>query len=202
MRLPTPCIVVLTGPPLHGKTAVGRRLEQQFRFIPYDVDEIKAELLTADATRRGEEYDFSKGTLPEVLAAIYQVSVNRAQMAAEMGNQTVLTGTFSKPEFKASLLALLEEQNRLAPLPGYRPLLVPIFRLNVSSYDTIARRIEQRIVEGHPSSIKSREKYENSLKLVSPWPDGLEVTDIDADRPLEEVVADIAAHIPDLRMGA
>lgn len=192
------CLAVLSGAPLHGKTAVGSVLAELFKFTYYDVDYIKAEILTADARRRNEEYDFSKGTPPEVLAAVYQVSVNYAQRAAEKGNQTVLTGTFSKPEFKAPLLALLEEQKRLAPLPGYTPFPVRIFRLNVASYETIARRIEQRNVEGHPSSIKSREKYEKSLTLASPWPDGLEVVDIDADRRLDEVVADVRNHIADL----
>lgn len=188
-----PCVVVLSGPPLHGKTAAAAELTRRSNFQHFDLDLIKAEILVAQAKARGEEYDFSKGTTPDVLAGIYGETVDRGRKALIFEHPVILSGTFSKSEFKTPLLAFMSECVRHNP-----PAAVRIFRLNVSSFDVIARRIDQRNIEGHPSSIKSREKYERSLTLVSPWPDGVEVIDIDAEPPLDQVVADIESKIADL----
>lgn len=190
-----PCVVVLTGPPLHGKTTVGQKLAEKTNLQPHDVDRIKADILVAAAKKRGEEHEFSKGTPPEVMAGMYQVLVDYGRTSLAYERPVLLTGTFSKPEFKAPLVAWLDEQRRVAAVPDYPALPFRIFRLNVTSFDVIAERIEKRQAEGHPSSITSQAKYEKSLGLVSPWPDWVQVIDIDASRPLDVVVADVREHI-------
>lgn len=192
------CVVVLTGPPLHGKTTVGQKLAEKTNLQPHDVDLIKADILVAAAKKRGEECEFSKGTPPEVMNGMYQVLVDYGRTSLAYEQPVLLTGTFSKPEFKTPLVAWLEERRRVAAVPDYPTLPFRIFRLNVTSFDVIAERIEKRQAEGHPSSITSREKYEKSLTFVSPWPDWVQVVDIDASRPLDVVVADVREHLLDL----
>jgi predicted kinase len=158
-------IVVIASPPLHGKTRLAREIQS---LVPtskiIDVDEIRREM-----------FPNSIGiVLPEqeektVMVRCYHEMCTRAVSCFREGALVLLPATFSRKEFKDELQAI-------AILPD---VFLKIFYLQVSSFETIKTRIEQRVREGSASNIKTEEQYKWALTLPAPWWNGTEITMLD-----------------------
>jgi hypothetical protein len=166
-----PCIVVLSGPPLHGKSTIARELHRVSNFVFLDVDGMKEEYPQASTEERyGLMTEHADRYLPDT--------------------PVVFAATFSKGVFKAPLKALIE---RYPAIPSL------IFSLAVPSRDEIASRIQTRLAAGDPLlSIKTVEKYDWALTLVEPWWEGVTPIALNAQQEmggtLRELLDHLAAH--------
>lgn len=142
-----PCIVVLSGVPLTGKTHLAAILESLSNLQVLDVDVIRNEI------------DESRGIDPRVrmldleqekriMIRSYSELCRRAEKNALSGIPTLITGTFSRSEFKVALDRITTD--------GKVPVCA--FLLTISDEEAV-RRIEKRVSEGSMSNIDSLEKY-------------------------------------------
>ncbi len=158
-------ISVLSGAPLHGKTATALALQRVADCIVVDVDAI-----------RKRDFPNTSGTLLEadeelrVMVASYVTLIAEAEMHAGAGRHVVIPATFSRAEFKRPLLDLLRRR---------RDVRTRIFKLTVASLAEIEKRLESRAKEGSLSTIKTLEKYQWALTLPTPWPDDVPIIEID-----------------------
>ena len=163
-----PCIVVLTGVPLSGKTHLARALEEQSNLIALDVDAIRNEI---DESRRANSD--VRMLEPEQEKAImvrsYAELCRRAEQAAISGSSMLITGTFSRAEFKPELERIVKSGK----------VVIKIFLLTVSDEEAILR-IEKRKTEGSLSNIDSLEKYQWAKSIFGKI-DFAPVTEITSD---------------------
>jgi predicted kinase len=176
-------LIALTGPPLHGKTTVARALAQQSNLQLVDLDAVRM--------RHFPDFADQPGQL-DVTTRAYHFMMDDALALVAKGQPVkpvILAGTFSRREFQVPLL-------RALPSVRHR-----IFRLRIGSLDTIRTRLEQRRAEGTESAIRTEEQYTWSLGLVAPWPDGVDVVEIDAAGRVDAIVERVVRACPDLVSG-
>lgn len=91
-RIFTPCIVVISGAPLHGKSTVGTQLAAESNLRMIDVDYIT----------------WPNGDKMEAELR-YQHIIAQARSVLKKGEPVLLVGTFSKTIFKEPLRALMRD---------------------------------------------------------------------------------------------
>jgi predicted kinase len=160
-----PCVVVLSGLPLTGKSTLAERMvgiEEGVRsnFVILDVDDIRKDI---DPTRRAINQDTGETIiLPPILLPDEQefsimnlvygaVCFEAARLSLE-GKPVAIAGAFARPEIKKPLMDL-EKILAQAAIP-FR-----IFELEASE-EELRARIEQRKLQGTSSNIDSWEKLE------------------------------------------
>lgn len=149
-------MVVLSGPPLHGKSRAARELVEGTNFALLDVDVVRQKYFAADGA--GDPAPEKK---LHITVQCYKRMMEDAALLLENGHPVVVAGTFSKSEFKAPLLQLMRELR----VPTY----VHIYTLEMSPA-ALEGRLKSRKAEGGASPIKTAEQYQWALTLVEPWP--------------------------------
>src|SRR3989338_98408 len=141
-----PCVVVLSGMPLMGKSALGGELVKMTNLVHVDVDELR-QLLFPNPQRLlfKSEVEFA------LMESCYELLTKNAEWVVEHLRMPVcITGTFSRKEFKEPLKRMWDILT-----PGFP---VGVFLLTASD-GKIEQRIERRRREGSPSNIDTMEKF-------------------------------------------
>jgi len=145
-----PSVTVFSGVPLSGKTHLAEKLVALSNLQTIDVDTVRNEI---DETRKKDglirllEPDKER----EVVTNSYVEMCKRAEEMVNSGTPVLVTGTFSRAEFKQPLEQLvnnLKEQN----------IPFKIFLLTAPD-EEVEKRIKKRQEEGSLSNIDSLEKY-------------------------------------------
>lgn len=146
-----PIIVVLSGPPLMGKTTIAQTLSQKTRFLHIDIDDVRNEI---DATRKKDSTIIL--SLDEEIAIM---SLSYRLLCEKAGDQVIqnqkgiiISGTFSRKEFKKPLLELKDRLNKVN-------IPLKVFQLDTSKND-VEERIKKRQKEGSKSNINTLEKFQ------------------------------------------
>ena len=146
-----PSVVVLSGVPLSGKTHLAERLVGSSNLQMIDVDTIRNEI---DKTRKkdGQVRLLEPEKEREVMVNSYTEMCKRAEQMVNSGVPILMTGTFSRIEFKQPLEQLVDN------LKKYN-IPFKIFLLTVPD-EEIVKRIDQRKDSGSLSNIDSLERYQ------------------------------------------
>lgn len=154
-----PCLVVLSGPPLTGKSLMADRLVRHTNLELIDVDEVRNEI---DETRKTDglvrllEPDKER----EVMVDSYTIMCQQAEERIRLGIPVIIAGTFSREEFKKPLEELLGKL-KLNDTP------FKIFLLTATD-EEVERRIEKRQEEGSLSNINTLDKYKWAKGFFKP----------------------------------
>lgn len=144
-----PCLVVLAGLPLSGKSFLADRLVKQTNLSHIDVDSIR-NVLDESRKLNGEIKMLNPEKEFEIMVKSYEEMFKYAHELIAL-RPVLLTGTFSRPEFKQPLKILINNlEQKFIP---YK-----IFHLSISDEEALSRII-QRQKEASLSNIDSPEKY-------------------------------------------
>jgi len=152
----SPCLVVLTGAPLAGKTTLAELVAQQSNLTHLDVDSVRFEL-----DPESERLTVTGPLERWLMISAYETMIARARLVLYHGKAVILSGTFSRQVFKRPLLGLLQDAAAIQ-LPAY------VFELNTSG-EEVRRRIEVKNSSGLPAVIKTWEQYQWALTIREPW---------------------------------
>mgnify|MGYP001610197595 FL=1 len=114
------CVIVLSGPPLTGKSWLAEGLAREISFVHLDINGIRQELFPNPELKL-----LGSHTERFVVMLSYAELTKRAFAWVEQGKTVVLTGTFSMREFKMPLEMLynaLVERGTFLRIPPRRPL--------------------------------------------------------------------------------
>jgi predicted kinase len=180
-------LVVLCGPPLHGKTTMAAALKEHSNFIHIDVDEI----------RRQHFPSTSGALLPkeaelDLMACCYAFSMETAMTFIRKGLPVVFSGTCSREAFKRPVVRFLHDHGNEFP--------IRLFRLDVASDAVIRDRILARAATASPSPIRDEAQYRWALSIADPWPAEVEVTPVDAGRDPGIIADQLRQHLAPLRV--
>lgn len=165
-----PALILIAGPPLHGKTTVADAVKSLRPDIEgLDVDVVKEEIYPK---AKIDEKGLTTRERLERTARAYDEMIQRADALIAQGKTVLCSGTFSKNRFRDALVKLLGEKPNLP----HR-----IFYLAVEDLRAIEERLAERQRTGHLSSITTMEKYRWALSLVEPWPNTVRLVSIRTD---------------------
>lgn len=175
-----PCLLVLTGMPLSGKTFLSKYLVESSNLIGIDVDVVRNEIDTS-RKKDGRIGMLEPAVELSVMISAYQEVCGRAYSVISKRIPVVITGTFSREEFKAPLVMLLSKISD-------QGIPVKLFLLDCSSSEVV-KRIEKRRLECGYSNIDSLEKFQWS-KNIFQMIDFAPIVKINTDKPnyLEQVM--------------
>lgn len=181
-------VMVLSGRPLSGKTYLSEKLVGVSNLQTIDVDTIRNEI---DETRKkdGQIRLLEPEKELEIMTKSYAEMCKRAEEAANSGMPVLLTGTFSRAEFKQPL-------EQLAKILQERGIPLKIFLLTASD-EEVAKRIDKRKAGGSLSNIDSLDKYQWSkgfFKKIEFVP----VMEIDTTKP--DSTNEILKNLQDLKI--
>ncbi len=153
-----PCLIVLSGVPLSGKSFLAQRLVRDFNLEHLDIDVVRDEI-DESRTEDSEIRMLDESSEREIMIRSYAELCARAEASVVSGSPMVITGTFSRNEFKEPLRVLVK---------NLKELNIPLktFLLNVPGQEVL-KRIEERRLQGSFSNIDSLEKYEWAKGLFS-----------------------------------
>jgi len=181
-----PCVVVLSGTPLSGKTYLANELQKCLDIKVIDVDSVRHEI---DETRRqdGQVKMLEPEQEKAIMIKSYTEMCRQAEEDALSGSPVLITGTFSRAEFKKPLeeLAKSLEKNNI-------PLRT--FLLSITDEEAL-KRIEKRKAEGSLSNIDSVEKFQWSKSIFSKF-ENIPFDKIDAST--EKTIEDVLEKISEL----
>jgi predicted kinase len=178
-----PSVVVLSGTPLSGKNYLSERLAASSNFGTIDVDTVRHEL---DETRKknGQVRLLPPDQEREIMVQSYTEMCRRTEEMVAGGIPVVMTGTFSRAEFKQPL-------ERLCMIAQEQGFPFKAFLLTMSDEEVI-KRIESRRADGGLSPIDSLDKYQwakGFFKKIEFVP----VVEIDSSKPnsIDEVLKNL-----------
>lgn len=188
-----PCLIVVSGPPLHGKTTVEKSIRESTNVWGVGPDELRHFAFPRlEGLRKPEDEN-------RIMEFAYEVAVRAAEinLACSTPVPTILAAPFSREGFKKPLREFWERnQVSAAPVP------IHIFRMwfsetvSVEEQDLIIRnRIQGRKDAGDPAVIDTIEKYRWALTLQTPWWEGSGVIDVDASASPEAIQQMILGYI-------
>lgn len=184
MRL-KPCVIVLSGLPLTGKSTLAHAIALRCNGIALDVDHIRQEKFP-----NPERILLAPEEELRVMVYAYSELIAHACRILHTGRPVILAGTFSREEFKKPLRELKEDLEK-AGVP------LRVFRLSASD-QAIEQRIRQRQQEDRLSNIDTLEKFR--------WAQGLfksiefvPVVEIDTTKPCEECLKVALFHLQDIQ---
>lgn len=178
-----PCLIVLSGVPLSGKSFLAQRLASVTNAEHLDIDVVRNEI---DESRKqdSEVRMLNMEEEREVMVRSYADLCARAESQVVMGMPVIITGTFSRNEFKEPLRLLTQNLGTLH-------IPIKAFLLHVPD-EEVVKRIEKRKLQGSFSNIDSLEKYNWAKGLFSTI-DFIPVIEIDSSD--ENHFEKITAHI-------
>ena len=184
-----PCVVVLSGMPLTGKSALAESLTRigvvrKTNLVYVDVDEMRQFLFP-----NPERVLFPPEVETPVMIQSYTALAAKAQWLVQQLHASVcITGTFSREEFKRPLEDVYILHREEFP-----------FRIFVLSApdEEIGRRIESRRREGSPSNIDTMEKFLWAKGFFLPI-DFAPVVSIETTKSPDRCAQEVLGHLADL----
>lgn len=186
MKLFPPCVAALTGPSLHYKSFAAERIRDDSNFVIRDCDEVRKQLYP----------QFSGVLLPPeqglpLMDRVYRAMMKDVEMLTEFGTPVVISSAFARAVLKDMLIRWAHEHPQIP---------VRVFRLEVTSREVIRERLKERERLGTLSDIKTEKGYDWLRSIEAPWPSDFPVTLVNAEQPIEAVVAEILGHLRGLEL--
>lgn len=173
-----PCIVVLAGIPVAGKTTLGRAICEGSNFFFCDVETARKQIEGSGAWLGPEKEK-------DIMLSAYTLNHRWVEEKVRDGRPVLITATYSRPVYHEMLAALQQETG--VPLKVF---------LLTAPQEVVMERIAERS-KNNPSNLRTVEQLQTVLDRYVPYPDVLET--IDTTRPMEECVNEILKHLTDLR---
>lgn len=186
-------IVVLTGPPLSGKTTLGREISRLTNHIHLDIDEQGLVLKEVLGNPPRNWFENSMGMMVK-----YSLLHERAARRLISDEPVVLTATYSHKTYEDALRwVLADTYSRFAKLqePPLR-----IFELD-SPVASLAERIAARQNEGSFSNVDSL-KHASELREKFVHMSGDDIVRVDTGLPIEQNIAQILEALEPFRKAA
>ena len=173
-------VIVLSGQPLTGKDVLASKLRDVFPNLEHiDVDQMR-EIIDSNPDGHILENEEER----TVMVASYALLARQAIVRVRADAPVVITGTFSREEFKVGLRLLFEYLGRVE-------IPFKVFRLDAPD-EIIEQRIEKRRREGSLSPINTMKRYlisKGNFKIIDFAP----VTNIDTSKEdyFEQVLGEL-----------
>lgn len=178
MKTYKPCIVVLSGIPLVGKTTLGKVLSEHSNLVFCDVETARKQVEASGAWLREEKEK-------EIMLAAYKLNHQWVKKRIEEGVPVLITATYSRPIYHEMLRVLQKETN--VPLKVFLLTCLP---------ELLRQRVSER-TEDNPSNLRTVEQLQTVLDRYVPYP---EITKtIDTTRLMEECVQEIFDPLHDVQ---
>lgn len=139
-----PSITAIVGPPLHGKTTLGRELARNSNLALLDLDEARASIFPDSVGLTMQNEDEERF----IMYNSYQYMHERARDIIKNGTPVVITGSYTRETYHEMLRDLADKLNV--------PLMVVYLEC---SEDEVKRRLIKRSSEDHLSNVKTLEHY-------------------------------------------
>lgn len=169
-----PCLIVLSGIPLTGKTVLAEKLVSISNLEMIDVDVVRNKV---DESRKkdGKIRMLEPEEEKQIMIKSYTKMCQRAERTINGGIPAIITGTFSRIEFKQPLEQLVGALKKKG---------IPIKVLLTTAPDEeILKRIEKRKENGSFSNIDSLEKYHWAKGIFSKI-EFAPVEEVDTSKPV------------------
>lgn len=176
------CLIAFSGMPLMGKGWFAAALIKVVDLTHIDIDDIRHELYpnpVRDLFNPDHTFDMTTKS--------YEAMVDGAMQQVLAGRPVLITGTFSRDEFKVPLEKAYRELVSHS-IPTY------FFLLATSSMEEIERRILKRQLEAVHSPIDSMEKFQWAQRMFKPIAFA-PVKLIDTSRTKEECINDVLQYV-------
>lgn len=169
MKSLKPCLIILSGMPLTGKNYLANKLQRLFfPLIWRDVDRIRK---LYESYNPKNEQSISSDYEKQIMIKSYEILCRTdIKFYLKETIPVLISGTFSKKEFKKPLRKLVKKIQKLN-------IPIKCFQLNCSEKE-IKKRIKKRIKEGSLSNIDTIEKFNWAKSIFEPI-DFLPIIEID-----------------------
>lgn len=174
------CIVVLSAPPLFGKSTLGKEMAVYSNLRYLDVDDARQSLFAQTTAPLPSEQE------AQAMKASYELNHARAALLLEQNQPIILSATYSRDIYHEMLIDLAKKTG--SPLK--------VFLLEASD-ESVLRRLEKRQREGNNSNIQTLEDLLGVKNRFIPIT-GVEVTHINTDRTLLQNTKEVFAELSDL----
>lgn len=125
-----PCLVVLSGVPLTGKTVLAEKLAILSNLKIVDVDAVRSEI---DETRKnGKATMLEPEKEKDIMVKSYAKMCRQAEEIINQGSPALVAGTFSRSEFKRPL-------EKLADILRKKNVPLKVFLLTISDKEALKR---------------------------------------------------------------
>lgn len=174
-----PMIVVIVGPPLHGKTTLGTKLARNSNLALLDVDEARAHIFPKRIVGQmmpPEQERF-------IMLLSYQYTHETARDLVQSGNPVLITGAYTREIYHEMLYDLAKKTK--APLK--------VIYLD-SSEEEVQKRLERRVADETLSNVKTLDQYK-SIKARYKMINHQDSLTLDSGLPLERLIELSFAHI-------
>lgn len=181
----SPCLIVLAGLPLSGKSTIGKELANRTNIVFLDSDLARKEITQKEST-----YVY-QGTFEQyIMRMTYTRNHEKARDELLSGNPVAVASTYSWEGY----------HNMVKWLAEYTKMPMRFFLLDPNlEKDEIDKRIDERIKKGALSNMRSYEHFltvKNRYQVI----EGVDLTRIDTTKPLEESVAQILKELEPFRI--
>lgn len=175
------CLVVLAGPPLTGKSTLGKMLAKKSNFTLLDIDEVRQKLFPGDK-RLSEDEERN------IMRACYQKNHELAKEFLLQGDPVILVATYSRDYSRAVLKELTTSTN--SPFK---------FFLFDAPEKEIKIRLNQRKKNKNLSNIKT---YADFLSVKNRYQNiaDINVKKIDTSEPRSKSLQQILENLDDLQV--
>lgn len=178
-----PSITAIVGPPLHGKTTLGRDLARSSNLALLDLDEARASIFPDRIV--GQILPANQERF--VMLTSYQYMHERARDMVKSGAPVVIAGAYTREIYHEMLYDLANRSNV--------PLMVVYLDC---SEDEVRRRLVSRSSDNHLSNIKTFEQYmaikDRYRKMAIP-----NLISINSEMPVAECVQAVLSWLSDIK---
>lgn len=186
-----PCIAVLAGPPLVGKTTLGKELAKRTNLIHLDIDE---EGLALEGILGEQPRNWFENSM--------RMSVKYAHLHRLAGDHLIdghpvlLTATYSHQTYEYALETVLGDTFRRFKSLIESPLQV--FELD-SPIENLAQRVTDRLIKGSSSNVDSVE-FARALRDKFVHLSSRDVIKINTGLPIEQNIEEILESLESFRV--
>lgn len=164
---PTPTLLIVTGPSMHGKTTVSKRIVESVPNCEHiDIDAMRTHYfpnILAEGGARDKKGDFFLEGDAEVSTACHHYAANLIRQQLTAGRSVVFSGATSREKMKQPLLDLMVELRSAGNF-----FVVKI--AGELGKEEIEARIQRRLDEGSHSPVVSSDVYHKIRLSQTAWP--------------------------------
>lgn len=170
------CIVVLAGPPLTGKSTLGKELAKRTNFIFLDVDEIRQKLFPADHPLPSEQEK-------NIMETSYKENHRLAKKWLAMGKPVILAATYAR-EFYHQQLKELSQNTKASLIVFQLAAPIPEIKLRLYKRQQVESFSNIHSLEGY-LEVKNRYQTMKNVHLVA----------LSTNQPLETTLEQVLQNL-------
>lgn len=185
-----PCIIVLAGPPLSGKTTLGNRLHNETNGMFLDVDVRRSQIFRDKQNwLLPEDEHFQKQEM-FAMQTSYQANHERARNWIKAGTPVVLAATYSRELYHRMIRDLSKETG----------VFLAVFKVEPPKSDEeLLKRLEGRNSGNNPSNVKTLEHFYEVLNRYRS-PQKVPIRRLDTGKGVEENIREIIQRVEEVQL--